>query len=355
MRDSDDDLFGPVPTGEPIGFDDVPETDDPIEDEPEEVAEERATVRYRRAVERRRRRLLFLVLATFTLYVVLLNLYKIHRMSGLEVDLELRLRHALHEVVTYSADMAWISLPEGAEASPALLIDGAPTPRAIRCSPRDSGFEPLRLSLMIPDGTLPGDYVGRLTLAPQGGPPTLQTQEFPLQVHVMSWWEEWSLLIGYLVVLAAILVALHAFNLYWYPAPRGFVTCVHFTDGAWGGGDTITLESRWSWLKSWNRSRVPLGRIIERRPWAMSVAPLPEFELEFERIGVSYGVFVWLDFSSSEGRVEVCSEKPRQGPPTEGRPAPMRVRLSQGKTSKWYQVAVDHDWFAFQVELPLFK
>lgn len=352
----DEDLFGATPSGGPIGFDAVPDPDEPmIEEEEEEVAKERATVLYRREVERRRRRLLFLVLAGFTLYVVLLNLYKIHRMAAIEAGLELHLRHSLTEAVDYRAEMDWEIVPEDASSRPILMVDGRPLPLQVRCDPGELRPQSRLLSIEIPPDAVSGDYAGQLILTPRESGPDLLPHSFPIQVRVMSFMEEWGLLIGYLVLLLVILVALHLFNLYWYPAPRGFVTCVHFTDGVWGGGDTINLESGWAWLKSWRRSRVPLSRMIERRDWAMAVAPVPEFLLEVERIGVSYGVAIWLDFSSAAGRVKVCSEPPRQGPLSEGRVAHLRVRLAPGEKSEWYQVAIDQDWFAFQIEMPLFK
>lgn len=338
----------------PEGFEpeDILDDDTDLDPEVERQKGERATVLYRRSVERKRRRTVTAVLLATTLFIALLNGYKIHRMRAFSPGLAIQARSALQGAVDYIIDVEWSAQPIDAEVLPSFRLDGRELPGAISVRPTKGSSESYALSIEVHPGTSSGDYEGTLVFRPSNGSASLEASRFDINIHVPSPLEEWSLLASWFVLLLVIVILLNAFNLYWYPSPHGIIEFRYNVDGRGSrAGDMISLSSRWSWLRATSRSVVDLTKIIESRHWAAALGGLPEITVEFERIALSYGVKVELDIGSSVQSVLICYSDPGVGEPLETRAAPIRTQLARKTKPEWYLVTTGDDWLAFRVNL----
>lgn len=341
-----DDLARPKPPG----FGSLPQEADPAAGDPELERQrgERATVIYRRRIERRRQWTLFLVLLCTTMFIAALNAYKIHLAQFDDWHLDVRTRSALQGDVVYRAEFQWSDHDTAGRIRPEFFLDGRALPVEFTVRSGDENGRRHPLGISVPGQVAGGVYEGELIFSPVSGAVTLAAERLPIRLQVPAYWQEWSLLFYWLAVMLLILVGLAVFNTYWYPAPRGQVECHYYVGGrANRTTDRIELRTGWSWLPVPRRCIVDLKRKIDKRPWAANFGAIPKMTVEYERLAVGYGVVTTLDLGSAPDAVRVSSTKPLVGGGEKMSPAPIRAQVRRAPTT-WYVIQANEDWIAFR-------
>jgi hypothetical protein len=341
-----DDIARPKPPG----FASVPQEPDPaaIDPEMERQRGERATVIYRRRIERRRQWTLFFVLLCTTMFIGALNAYKIRLTQFDDWHLDVRTRSALQSDVAYLAEFQWSDHEASGRIRPEFYLDGQPLPVEFTIRSRDEDGRNHPLGIRIPGQTAGGIYEGELVFTPVSGAANLAAERLPISLQVPAYWQEWSLLVYWLAVVLLMLVGLAAFNTYWYPAPRGQLECHYYVGGRANlTTDRIELRTAWSWLPVPRRCIVDLTRKFNKRPWAVNFGAIPRMTVEYERLAVGYGVVTALDLGSAPDAVRVSSTKPQVGGDERMSPAPIRAQVRRSPAT-WYVIRAGEDWIAFR-------
>jgi hypothetical protein len=144
-----------------------------------------------------------------------------------------------------------------------------------------------RLAIQVGGEAAPGVCEGAIRWVPQAPSAQVMAElSFPLSVVVPAWWQEWSVLVAWLVTATMLVAGVYAFLLHWFPAPRGTLLLRYLTEEGMVADDRLPLRrSLAGLLAPWRRSRLPIDRTATTRPWGTSLT-LPRARIEFMRLGL---------------------------------------------------------------------